>query len=624
MTAVLTPIHDYAAIGDGRTVALVGRNGSIDWLCWPRFDSPSILAAILDRDGGTWSLAPAAASSRVTRRYIGDTNVLETRFETDVGTLVVTDLMPVASEEEKSRLLLPDHEILRVAECVRGEVEIEMRFAPRPWYGQRRGRVRDAGKCGVRVEVGADLLVLRSDLPLDITAEGDVRSVTRLRAGEAAHASLTFEHDWPAVLPPLGEWSRAAIARSVAWWQDWASRLRYAGPRRDMVIRSALALKLLVYAPSGAGVAAPTTSLPERIGGDLNWDYRFCWLRDAGFTVRALLALGCAPEATAFVDWLLHATRLTQPELRVLYDVYGNAPPDERILERFAGYNGSRPVRIGNAAAAQRQLDVYGEVIDAVVHFVGAGGALDRDTERTLCAFGEYVCRHWSEPDDGIWEPRSGAAHNTHSRVLCWTALDRLLQLHAQGHLRRVPAAVFRQNRDLIRREVETRAWNPGLNSYVAQLDGERVDAALLLLPWCGFEAAASNRMRGTYARVRETLSAGGGLLFRYRTADSPGEGAFGVCSFWGAEYLALGGGTAEEAREVFEVLCGYGNDVGLFSEEINPSTGAALGNFPQAFTHVGLINAAVSLTQRLEGARPLERDLPPPRQDADTQEFRV
>jgi GH15 family glucan-1,4-alpha-glucosidase len=602
----MTQIHDYAAIGDGRTVALVGRRGSIDWLCWPRFDSPSIFGALVGEHAGCWSLAPTGAS-RVTRRYIDDTNVLETRFDTDTGTLVVTDLMPVVSEEDKGRLLLPDHEILRVAECVQGEVEVEMRFAPRPDYGRRPGRVRNAGRLGVRVEMGADLLVLQSDLPLDVSTDGQVRGRARLRAGDAVHASLTFADDWPAVLPPLGEWSRAAIDRSVAWWRDWASRLQYDGPRRETVIRSALALKLLVYAPSGAVVAAPTTSLPERIGGDLNWDYRFCWLRDAAFTVRALVALGCSAEAQAFVDWLLHATRLTQPELRILYDVHGNAPVEERILEGFAGYQGSWPVRIGNAAAGQRQLDVYGEVIEAVVHFVEAGGTLDRDTEQTLCAFGEYVCRHWQEPDEGIWEPRSGAAHNTHSRVLCWTALDRLLQLHTRGLLRRAPAAMFQEQRERIRREVEARAWNPRLSSYVAQLDGDRPDATLLLLPWYGFEQAGGERMRGTYARVREALGAGNGLLYRYRTEDSPGEGAFGICSFWGAEYLALGGGTAEEARDLFERLCSYANDVGLFAEEIDPSTGAALGNFPQAFTHVGLINAAVSLTRRLEGAPPLE-----------------
>jgi len=605
-------IEDYAAIGDGRSMALVGRHGSIDWLCWPRFDSPSIFGALLDEQGGCWSLAPAAASL-VTRRYLDDTNVLETRFETDAGTLLVTDLMPVASEVDKRRLLVPEREILRVAECVRGEVDIEMRVAPRPDYGRRPGCIRHAGRLGVRVEMGAGLLVLRSDLPLDISADDQIRGTARLRAGEAAHTSLTFADDWPAVLPPLGDWSRAAIDRSTAWWRAWASRIRYDGPRRDMVVRSALALKLLVYAPSGAVVAAATTSLPERIGGDLNWDYRFCWLRDAAFTVRALFALGCTPEAEAFVNWLLHATRLTQPELRVLYDVHGNVPEAERILEGLAGYQGSRPVRIGNAAAGQRQLDVYGEVIEAVVYFVEAGGTLDRETERTLCAFGEYVCRHWQEPDEGIWEPRSVAAHNTHSRVLCWTALDRLLQLHARGHLHRAPAALFQKNRELIRREVEARAWNPDLGSYVAQLDGDRLDATLLLLPWYGFEDAGTDRMRATFARVRETLGAGDGLLYRYRREDSPGEGAFGICSFWGAEYLALGGGTPAEARDLFEGLCGYANDVGLFAEEIDPSTGAALGNFPQAFTHVGLINAAVSLTRRLEGAPPLDHHLPAP-----------
>jgi GH15 family glucan-1,4-alpha-glucosidase len=597
-------------------VALVGRNGSIDWLCWPRFDSPSLFAAILDEAGGCWQLAPAG-ESRATRRYVDDTNVLETRFETSSGTLVVTDLMPVCSEEDKDRLLLPEHEILRVASCVQGEVDIEMRVAPRPHYGRGRVRIRQAGGIGVRMEVDAGLLVLRSDLPLDVTFGGEIRGFARLRAGDTVHTSLTLSHDGPAVLSPLGESSRAALERTVGWWRDWAARLQYAGPRREMVVRSALALKLLVYAPSGAVVAAPTTSLPERIGGDLNWDYRFCWLRDAAFTVRALFALGCEPEAAAFVDWLLQTTRLTQPELRILYDVYGNPPGEEATLEQFAGYQRSRPVRIGNAASGQRQLDVYGEVIDAVVHFVQAGGTIDGDTERALCAFGEYVCRHWQEPDEGIWEPRSGQAYNTHSRVLCWTALDRLLQLHAKGHLRRAPAVMFQKNRDLIRREVETRAWNPELASYVAELDSDRLDATLLLLPWYGFEAAGSERMRGTYLRVLAALGAGNGLLYRYHTEDSPGEGAFGICSFWGVEYLAMGGGSAEEAHATFTRLCGYANDVGLFAEEIDPATGAALGNFPQAFTHVGLINAAVSLARRLEGVPPLERHVPPPRHEA-------
>ena len=616
-------IRDYAAIGDGRTVALVSGNGSIDWLCWPRFDSPSIFGAILDGRAGCWRVAPTTPC-RVRRRYIDDTNVLETRFETGTGTLVVTDLMPVAAEQDKSRLMLPDHEILRVAECVSGEVEVEMSLVPRPGYGGRRGRIRDRGPLGVRVEIGAAVLALRTNLSLEISEDGGIEGRSRLHAGDAIHASLTFADDEPAVLPPLGDRSREAIDRSVRWWRDWAAQLRYDGPGRDMVVRSALALKLLVYAPTGAVVAAPTTSLPERIGGDLNWDYRFCWLRDAALTVRAFVALGCMPEAHAFVSWLLHTTRLTQPELRILYDMYGNAPAAERVLEGLDGHQGSRPVRVGNAAAAQRQLDVYGEVIDAVTHFVRAGGTLDRDTERMLCAFGEYVCRHWEEPDEGIWEPRSGRAHNTHSRVLCWTALDRLLQLHTDGHVRRVPVTKFQENRERIRREVELRGWNAAIGSYVSRLDGHELDATLLLLPWYGFEEAGSQRMRGTYRRIRARLGVGNGLLYRYRAPGSPGEGAFGICSFWGAEYVALGGGTVEEARDLFGRVCAHANDVGLFAEEIDPATGAALGNFPQAFTHVGLINAAVTLARRVEGAPPIERRLPSPKPDADRQEISV
>lgn len=597
-------------IGDCRTAALVSRDGSIDWLCWPRFDSPSMFGTILDENAGHWSLAPAAPFSS-TRWYIDGTNVLQTRFQTSSGSVVITDLMPVASEEDKRTLFLPDHEILRSVECERGEVDIQMRLEPRPDYARQRPHVRDAGRLGIRLETRQGLLVLRTDVPLESVDDGCVRASMRLRAGQTCYASLTFADDWPAILPPLGEWSRQAVTRSVAWWRDWLSRITYRGPARDAVVRSALVLKLLAYAPSGAVVAAPSTSLPERIGGDLNWDYRFCWLRDASLTVRALFGLGCVAEADAFISWLLHTTRLTQPALRILYDVYGNMPEDEQILARFRGYEGSRPVRIGNAATEQRQLDVYGEVIDAATHFVRTGGTFDRETQRMLCGFGEYVCRHWNEPDEGIWEPRSGKGHNTHSRVLCWTALDRLVQLHAKGYLPGAPVADFQKNLELIRTDVLERAWNTDLESYVARLDGDRLDASLLLLAWYGFEDARTDRMRKTNARIQEHLGAGDGLLYRYRTADSPGEGAFGICSFWGAEYLALGGGTLDEARATLERLCGYANDVGLFAEEIDPQTGAALGNFPQAFTHVGLINAALSLARRLEGEKPLERAVP-------------
>jgi GH15 family glucan-1,4-alpha-glucosidase len=598
------PIHDHAIIGDGRSAALVSLGGSIDWLCWPRFDSASVFGAILDDAAGQWTVAPASPV-RSQRRYVGDTNVLETRFVTPAGTLVLTDFMPVASEEERRRLLLPDHAILRLATCERGEVELETVYAPRPDYGRERPRLRDAGPLGLRVETGAGLLTLRAGLPLRIEDGTRATGRIRLRAGEECQLALTLASEWPAILPPLGEPSREALARTVRWWSRWAARVRYDGPARDAVVRSALALRLLVYAPSGAVIAAPTTSLPERVGGDLNWDYRFCWLRDAALTVRALFGLGFAEEAEAFVSWLLHSTRLTQPELQVLYDVHGNQPAPERALQHLAGHRGSRPVRIGNGAADQLQLDVYGEVIDAVAHFVRSGGTLDRETRRMLCAFGEYVCQNWQRPDEGIWEPRSGAGHNTHSRVLCWTALDRLLELHEKGHLRAAPVELFERNRAAIRRDVEERAWNPDLGSYASRLGGAELDAALLLIPWYGFEDAGSPRMRATYRSIRERLGARDGLLYRYRSDDSPGEGAFGVCSFWGAEVLALGAGTVPEAQDTFQRLCGLANDVGLFAEEIDPVTGEAVGNFPQAFTHVGLINAALSLEKRLRGEEP-------------------
>lgn len=602
-------IDDYGLIGDCRSAALVSRGGSIDWLCWPRFDSPSIFAALLDPRAGQWRIGPMAPF-KTERRYITGTNVLESRFRTETGTLLLTDLMPVAAEDDKKRFLVPEHEILRLVECESGEVEIEILFEPRPGYAARRVRMRDAGALGIRAETDDGLLNLRSStrLPLD----GDkAHARVRLRAGETLDFSLTFSVTWPAILPPLGSRTLEALERSIAWWQQWASGLIYEGPCREAVIRSALVLRLLFYAPSGAIVAAPTTSLPERVGGGLNWDYRYCWLRDASLTVRALFGLGCADEAEAFVSWLLHSTLLTRPELRILYDIYGNAPEREQTLAHLAGYRSSQPVRIGNAAVGQLQLDVYGEVIDAVTHFVCANGTLDRETRNMLCAFGDYVCRNWRKPDEGIWEPRSGRYENTHSRVLCWTALDRLLELHSSGYLPEAPVNEFQKNREAIRRDIEERAWNSTLESYTAHLDGDDLDASLLLLAWYGFENASSERMQRTYARIREHLGAGGELLYRYRTQESPGEGAFGICSFWGAEYLALGGGSGKKAQEVLERLLGYANDLGLFAEEIDPVTGNALGNFPQAFTHVGLINAALSVSKRLEGEKPLERHVP-------------
>ena len=596
----LTPkIQDYAIIGDCRAAALVSRYGAIDWLCWPRFDSPSIFAAILDRKkGGCWSISPVAHCDFV-RAYIPGSNVLQTQFIGRSGRAILTDLMPVASEEFKRANMVPDHELLRQVECTEGELELDFDLHPRDSYGTKPARIHDLNALGLRIDTADGSYWLRSSVPLAIEADR-IHSRLSLKQGQALQFSLTYAEESPTVLPALGDNQRAAIQRSIAWWQGWAAQSTYRGPYGDAVIRSALVLKLLAYAPSGAIAAAATTSLPERIGDALNWDYRYCWLRDASLTVRAFLGLGFLHEAVSFLDWLLHATRRTQPELRILYSMFGDIAPREQELNDLSGYFNSRPVRIGNDARQQLQLDVYGEVIDAAAQYAQRIERFDRTTRKVLVGLGKYVASHWDSSDEGIWEPRSGRQNHTYSRLMCWTALDRLLALDAKGALSGVPRQWFTSERDRIRNQIETRAWNQRLQSYVSDLDGEDFDATLLRLPWYGFEPANSERMLGTYRKVCETLSAGDGLLYRYRR--EPPEGAFGICGFWMIEYLALGGGTLEQAYRQFEQSLHRANDVGLFAEEIDPVSGDALGNFPQAFTHIGLISAALTIEEQERG----------------------
>jgi GH15 family glucan-1,4-alpha-glucosidase len=594
-------IQDYAIVGDCRSAALISRDGSLDWLCWPRFDSPSLFAGILDEErGGCFLIAPAGPF-RSERSYLGPTNVLQTRFLSPGGELELVDFMPVLEEDDAQRMLRPEHELLRILRCVRGELEVEIVFDPRPGYALKPARIESLGKLGLRVRTPAGLLTLRSDVPLP-----GGRAVVRMRAGEELQFALAFTVGTPAVLTPPGACARELLQCTLSLWQRWAAQTRYQGPWRDAVVRSALVLKLLQYAPSGAIVAAPTTSLPERPQGALNWDYRYCWLRDAALTTRALYGLGHHAEAENFLSWLLNATSLSLPKLHVLYDLFGRKPPRERELQHLRGHGGARPVRIGNAAQGQVQLDTYGELVEAAAYFVRRGGSIDSAMAKMLIGFGQEVVRDWQEPDAGIWEIRGMGLDFTHSRALCWTALERLVELHQNGHLPGAPVDEFRAARDRIRVEVETLGWSESLSSYTRTLGGFDVDASLLLLPWYGYCPADSPRMRATWRRIQMELGLGDGLFRRYHGKLTEGEGAFGICSFWAAEYLALGGGTLEEAEQQFTCLLAYANDVGLYAEEIEPGSGRALGNFPQAYTHVGLINAALSLQERAEARRPV------------------
>jgi GH15 family glucan-1,4-alpha-glucosidase len=610
-------IHDYGIIGDGRSAALVSRSGSLDWLCWPRFESPPIFARLLDSDrGGCWRIAPTSPT-RETRSYIEHTNVLETVFENADGRCVLVDLMTVASEADKARMLVPDHEVLRQLRCERGELELEIHVEPRPDFGRARVRASQRGKLGIRWEIGSRLLTLRSEVPLRLAEDGTARGTIRLRAGQSVTLSLTFDEEGPALLPPLGEAAHARIDRSIAWWTEWIARARYDGPYREQVLRSALAIKLMSYAPSGAIIAAPTTSLPERMGGDRNWDYRFCWLRDAAFTTRALLSLGYAEDAEAFGSWMLHATALTRPELRVLYDVYGRTPKPERELPAVRGYRDSRPVRIGNAASHQLQLDCFGEVIDAAAQLAHTTGSIDRGTQKVLRELGDFVCRNWREPDQGIWEPRGEPEHRTHSRLLCWVALDRLAELGERGLVAHVDRGKLAAECAAIRADIEAHAYDPALGSYTGAFGRPELDASTLLMTWYGFHPSNAPRMRSTFACLRERLDAGRGLLYRYEHSRRTGEGAFWICSFWAVEHLARGGGSLAEAHDMMKAACSYANDLGLMAEEIDATTGDALGNFPQAYTHVGLISAALTIEQRTRelGEPRLDRDPRVPRE---------
>ena len=600
-TSVSWPsIGDYALIGNCRTAALVSREGSLEWLCVPTFSSPSIFGAILDREAGHFSIRPKGRF-RVERRYVDDTNVLETTFHIDGGArLRLTDCMPLPAEPtgeiEPVHELDPQHEILRRLECLAGEPEVEIEFYPRPDYARSRVGFTRRGKLGWQLAGCRFSAFLNSELALQPAPDASrLVGAAKLHAGEARALSFSYDEFDAAVVPPLGDWARRRVADTTSWWQWWSRRSHYQGEYRAQVLRSALVLKLLNVATSGAVLAAPTTSLPEAIGGERNWDYRFCWLRDSALVLHAFQSLGFLEEAQEFLGWLLHATRLTWPELQVMYDLYGETELEEQVLPHLSGYRDSRPVRIGNAAHEQLQLDIYGELAASVAQYVEAGGELDSTERRMLAGLARSVCRLWREPDQGIWETRSPPRHHTYSKAMCWAALDKLSRLN----LVEDREAVGREC-EAIRADIEAHGFNEKLNSYVAYYGSEDADSSLLLLARHGYRAPEDPRMRGTYDYVTQRLSHKG-FLERYRMQTgydglAGAENAFAPCSFWAAEYLA-NCGRRREARELFERLLRCANDLGLYAEEIDAETLTPVGNFPQAFTHVSMISAATALT---------------------------
>lgn len=588
------PISSYALIGDCRTSALVSRDGSIDWLCLPHFSGPSVFAALLDRRrGGHFSIRPATPY-QVERAYIDDTPILRTRFRTETGVLALTDLMPIPPHDHTADMLQPQREILRCVEAIDGEVDVVVRYEPRPNYGRRRIQLRKRGACGWACADRSELYMLHGDVPLTATDNGTaLHGRVRLRRGEKRYFSLTYTKSDIGIMMPLAAEADTRLRDTQRFWEDWASKCTYRGPHRSAVIRSMLTLKLLTYQLSGAVVAAATTSLPEWIGGERNWDYRYCWLRDASLTLGAMVDLGFHLEGSAFLAWLLHATRLSQPTLRVLYDVYGETHLYEEPLDHFEGYRRSRPVRIGNGAQSQLQLDAYGSVVLAAFDYVEHGGRLDSVEQRLLRRIGEMVCRCWRQPDHGIWEIRGAARHYTYSKLMCWVALDRLLRLQTHGHLQ-LPVERFASERDAIRDAIETRGFSQTLGAYSAAFDESIPDASLLLMARYGFKPGTDERIRATFDCVERTLSRGD-LVYRYPTeidGIDGREGAFVIASFWAVDYLVRAG-HARAADERFRRLLARANDVGLYGEEIDPANGETLGNFPQAFSHVGVIAAA-------------------------------
>jgi len=588
------PISDYALLSDCHSGALASKDGSIDWCAFHRFEARPVFARLLDWEhGGFFRIAPVE-EYEATRRYLPNTNVLETRFETASGVVTLTDALAVRVEAGH-----PDHRLIRHIQYESGEIRVKARFEPRFDYELSTPRVEQLDDDLAIAYGGPDALVLQTELPIGTAELSACEAARTLGDGDDVLVALTW--CLPQELAPerlareriLGE-----LDGTIGFWQAWAERCGYDGPYRDEVLRSGLVLKGLTNAPTGAIVAAATTSLPETVGGERNWDYRYSWLRDSALTINALFMLGYTEEAQAYITWLKRTTAGSARELQIMYGVGGERFLPEIELTHLDGFRGSQPVRVGNAAAEQFQLDVYGEMLDAAWHFRRHGGEIDDVFWEFLCRVGEAVLEQWEQPDSGIWEIRGAPQHFVSSKVLAWVALDRLQRI-AKADDREGDVDAWREGCRAIKKAVDDEGVDPETNAFRQYFgDDGRADAANLLAPITGFVDFDDPRAKATVDLVDRDLAADG-FVRRYVTDGMDGvggdEGAFLICSFWLVECLARGG-EEKRARELFERLISHCNDLGLLSEEVDPESGELLGNFPQAFSHLGLIQAAIAL----------------------------
>jgi GH15 family glucan-1,4-alpha-glucosidase len=588
------PIENYALIGDCHTAALVGCDGSIDWLCFPRFDSGACFAALLGGpEHGRWLLAPAANVNRVRRRYRNDSLILETEFDTEEGSVRVIDFMPLSDQR---------WDLVRIVEGLRGKVALRMELIVRFDYGSIVPWVRRSDG-PLLITAGPDTL----ELTASVAVEGEnMKTVAEFCVSEGRRESfvLNYRASHFATQPAIDP--EEQLQQTAAHWHHWSARSRYQGRWRDPVMRSLLTLKALTYKPTGGMVAAPTTSLPEHLGGVRNWDYRYCWLRDATFTLNALLLAGFDAEASAWREWLMRAIAGSPDDLQMLYSVTGVRRLDEYELPWLPGYAASLPVRVGNAAAKQFQLDVYGEVMDSLHLARLADMKPHPEAWNVQLALLEFLESHWHLPDEGLWEIRGPRRHFTHSKIMAWVAFDRAVKDAEQGGLPG-PIEHWRQLRDTIHAQVCEKGFDVANNTFVQSYGTSHLDASLLLMPQVGFLPANDSRVQGTIAAIERHLMIDG-LVLRYSTdtdvdALPPGEGTFLPCSFWLADSFVLSGRRAD-AEALFERLLGLGNDVGLFAEEYAPQSQRMLGNFPQALTHMALVNTARLLSMPEDDAR--------------------